>query len=108
MALTAGFRGEQYRTKVEIYAMARDETEQKYADDGLRDAQKELERVSRQTPIGAMTASIAHEITQPLSAIVANGNAGLRWLTRKDPNLDEAQKALQRIVDDGRRAADVV
>jgi signal transduction histidine kinase len=55
-----------------------------------------------------MTASIAHEINQPLSAMVANGNAGLRWLARKDPNLDEVQKALQRIVDDGRRAADVV
>jgi len=49
-----------------------------------------------------MTASIAHEINQPLAAIVANGNAGLRWLAREDPNLDEVQKALQRIVDDGR------
>jgi signal transduction histidine kinase len=55
-----------------------------------------------------MTASIAHEINQPLAAIVANGNAGLRWLAREDPNLDEVQKALQRIVDDGRRAADVI
>ena len=91
-----------------IYAMARDETEQKHAEDGLREAQQELERVSRQTTIGAMTASIAHEINQPLAAIVANGNAGLRWLARKDPNFDEVQKALQRIVDDGRRAADVI
>jgi PAS domain S-box-containing protein len=91
-----------------IYAMARDETEQKRAEDGLREAQQELERVSRQTTIGAMTASIAHEINQPLSAIVANGNAGLRWLARESPNLDEVQKALQRIVDDGRRAADVI
>jgi PAS domain S-box-containing protein len=91
-----------------IYAMARDETEQKHAEDGLREAQQELERVSRQTTIGAMTASIAHEINQPLAAIVANGNAGLRWLAREDPNLDEVQKALQRIVDDGRRAADVI
>jgi PAS domain S-box-containing protein len=91
-----------------IYAMARDETEQKYAEDGLREAQQELERVSQQTTIGVMTASIAHEINQPLSAIVANGNAGLRWLARKNPNLDEVQKALQRIVDDGRRAADVI
>jgi C4-dicarboxylate-specific signal transduction histidine kinase len=58
--------------------MARDETEQKHAEDGLREAQQELERVSRQTTLGAMTASIAHEINQPLSAIVAHGNAGLR------------------------------
>jgi uncharacterized protein (DUF2237 family) len=49
--------------------MARDETEQKYAEDGLREAQQELERVSRQTTLGAMTASIAHEINQPLSAM---------------------------------------
>jgi PAS domain S-box-containing protein len=91
-----------------IYAMARDETEQKHAEDGMREAQQELERVSRQTTIGAMTASIAHEINQPLSAIVASGNAGLRWLARKDPNLDEVQKALQGIVDDGRRAADII
>ena len=74
----------------------------------MREAQQELERVSRQTTIGAMTASIAHEINQPLAAIVANGNAGLRWLARENPNLDEVQKALQRIVDDGRRAADVI
>jgi C4-dicarboxylate-specific signal transduction histidine kinase len=91
-----------------IYAMARDETEQKHAEDGLREAQQELERVSRQTTIGAMTASIAHELNQPLSAIVANGNAGLRWLARQDPNLDEVQNALQRIVDDGLRAADII
>jgi PAS domain S-box-containing protein len=93
-----------------IYAMARDETEQKHAEDRLREAQQELERVSRQTTIGAMTASIAHEINQPLSAIIASGNAGLRWLTRKDPDLDldEVQKALQGIVDDGLRAADII
>jgi C4-dicarboxylate-specific signal transduction histidine kinase len=88
--------------------MARDETERKHAEEGLREAQQELERVSRQTTIGAMTASIAHELNQPLSAIVANGNAGLRWLARKEPSLDEVQKALQRIVDDGLRAADVI
>jgi PAS domain S-box-containing protein len=91
-----------------IYAMARDETEQKHAADALREAQQELERVSRQTTIEAMTASIAHEINQPLSAMVASGNAGLRWLARKDPNLDEVQKALERIVDDGLRAADII
>jgi C4-dicarboxylate-specific signal transduction histidine kinase len=55
-----------------------------------------------------MTASIAHEINQPLSAIIASGNAGLRWLTRRDPDLDEVQKALQGVVDDGLRAADII
>jgi PAS domain S-box-containing protein len=91
-----------------IYAMARDETEQKHAEDGLRQARQELERVSRHTTVGAMTASIAHELNQPLAAIVANGNAGLKWLARKDPNLDEVQEALQEIVDDGLRAADII
>jgi len=91
-----------------IYATARDETEQKYAEDRLREAQQELEQVSRQTTLGAMTGSIAHEINQPLSAIIAHGNAGLRWLARKDPNLDEVQKALQHIVGDGLRAADII
>ena len=91
-----------------IYAMARDETEQKHAEDGLREARQELERVSRQTTVGAMTASIAHELNQPLTAIIANANAGLQWLSRKDPNLDEVQEALQEIVDDGLRAADII
>src|SRR5215469_57283 len=91
-----------------IYAMARDETEQKHAEDRLREARQELEKVSRQTTIGAMTASIAHELNQPLAAIVANGNAGLEWLARKDPNLDEVQEALQEIVDDDLRAAKII
>ena len=91
-----------------IYAMARDETEQKHAEDRLREARQELERVSRQTTIGAMAASIAHEINQPLTAIVGYGNVGLQRLSRKDPNLDEVQKALRRIVDSGVRAADII
>jgi PAS domain S-box-containing protein len=91
-----------------IYAMARDETERKHAEDGLREARQELEKVSRHTTVGAMTASIAHELNQPLAAIVANGNAGLEWLARKDPDLAEVQEALQQIVDDGLRAADII
>jgi PAS domain S-box-containing protein len=91
-----------------IYAMARDETEQKHAEDRLREARQELERVSRQTTIGAMAASIAHELNQPLTAIVGYGNVGLQRLSRSDPNLDEVQKALRRIVDSGLRAADII
>jgi C4-dicarboxylate-specific signal transduction histidine kinase len=55
-----------------------------------------------------LTASIAHEINQPLSAIVANSQAGLRWLARADPDLDEVRKVLNRIADDGRRAGEVL
>jgi C4-dicarboxylate-specific signal transduction histidine kinase len=58
--------------------------------------------------MGAMTASIAHEINQPLAAIVTNGNVGLRWLARAEPDLDEVRGALQRIVDDGLRTGDVI
>jgi C4-dicarboxylate-specific signal transduction histidine kinase len=58
--------------------------------------------------MGAMSASIAHEINQPLAAIVANGNAGLRWLARATPDLEEARAAFKRIVDDGNRASQVI
>ena len=55
-----------------------------------------------------MTASIAHEINQPLAAVVTNGTAGLRWLAAPTPNLDETRLALERIVRDGKRAGDVI
>jgi len=58
--------------------------------------------------IGAMTASIAHEINQPLAAIVTNSNAGLRWLANASPDLDEARAALKRIAKDGHRASEVI
>jgi C4-dicarboxylate-specific signal transduction histidine kinase len=70
--------------------------------------QAELARVSRLTTMGAMTASIAHEVNQPLAAIVANSNAALRWLSNREPDLDEASAALKRIVRDGHRASEVI
>jgi signal transduction histidine kinase len=66
------------------------------------------EREARQTAMDAMAASIVHEINQPLGAIVANGNAGLRWLVRATPELDEVSAALKRIVDDGHRVNEVI
>jgi signal transduction histidine kinase len=71
-------------------------------------AQGELARVSRLTTAGAMTASIAHEINQPLGAIVSNGNAGLRWLRKAPPNLGEVELALNDIVSDGKRASELI
>ena len=68
----------------------------------------ELARVSRLTTMGEMTASIAHEINQPIAAIVASANAGLRWLANSVPDLDEARAALKRIVADGHRAGQVM
>jgi signal transduction histidine kinase len=70
--------------------------------------QFELARVSRLTTMGAMTASIAHEINQPLAAIAANANAGLRWLSRSEPDIGEVHAALKRINNDAHRASEVI
>jgi C4-dicarboxylate-specific signal transduction histidine kinase len=55
-----------------------------------------------------MAASIAHELNQPLTSIVTNGNAGLRWLDRPEPNLEEARSAFRHVVDEGHRAAQII
>jgi phosphoglycerate-specific signal transduction histidine kinase len=68
----------------------------------------ELAQVARHETVGAMTASIAHELQQPLGAIAANASAGLRWLKRADPNLAEAEAALHRIMRDSERVDDVI
>jgi C4-dicarboxylate-specific signal transduction histidine kinase len=70
--------------------------------------QLELARASRLTTMGAMTASIAHEINQPLAAIAANANAGLRWLARSSPDLEEVHAALKRINTDAHRAGEII
>ncbi|WP_162918843.1 sensor histidine kinase [Taklimakanibacter deserti] len=70
--------------------------------------QTELARTSKLMTIGAMTASIAHEVNQPLAAVVTNSNAALRWLANQEPNLDEARAALKRIIDNGHRASKVI
>jgi len=91
-----------------IYSVARDITDLKHAQEQLHTLRGQLAHASRQTTMGAMTASIAHEISQPLAAIVANASAGLRWLKRSDPNLAEAQVALEQIVKDGHRTNEVI
>jgi signal transduction histidine kinase len=68
----------------------------------------ELAHVSRLTAMGEMAATIAHEINQPLAAIVANGNAGLRWLKNRTPDLEEVEQTLRRIVKDGHRAGETI
>jgi C4-dicarboxylate-specific signal transduction histidine kinase len=78
------------------------------AEDALRAAQAELGRIARLTTVGAMAATIAHELNQPLAAIVTNGNAGLRWLDRSEPNLEEARSAFGRVVNEGHRAAQII
>ena len=91
-----------------IYAMGRDVTELKEAENSLREARAELAHFARRAMLTTMTASIAHEIKQPLAAMAANSSAGLRWLARTEPDLDEGRHALERIVENSHRASDIV
>ena len=86
----------------------RDITERKHAEEAVRKAQAELAHVSRVTTLGEMAASIAHEVDQPLSGVVINATASLRFLNNAPPNLDEVRDGLQAIARDGRRASDVI
>jgi C4-dicarboxylate-specific signal transduction histidine kinase len=92
----------------EFVGTVMDITERRRAEEALRNAQADLARVTRLTTMGELLGSIAHEINQPLAAVVANGSSGLRWLNRDNPDLDEARNALSRIVRDGKRAGDVI
>lgn len=74
----------------------------------LHDAQAELAHVTRLTSLGELVASIAHEINQPLTGVVSNAQASLRWLSSEPPNLPEARVALERIANDGMRASAVI
>ena len=85
-----------------------DITERKRAEEALQRVQTELAHVSRVMTLGELTASIAHEVNQPLAAIVTNSNACLRWLAGATPNLVEARHAVERIIKDGYRASEVI
>jgi len=90
--------------------VAHEEIEKRVADALEREMARQAEfvRLERLTTMGALTASIAHEINQPLAAIVANGNAAQRWLANARPDLDEARIALKNIVRDGYRASQII
>jgi predicted ATPase/signal transduction histidine kinase/GAF domain-containing protein len=93
---------------LEFVGTVMDITERRHAEEALRSTQAELARVARLTTMGELAASISHEINQPLGAIVTNGEAGLRWLSRNEPDLDEARDAFSRLVRDARRAGGVI
>ena len=90
------------------FGMSFDITEKMQAQDALQAAYAELARSGQVSRMGAMTASIAHEINQPLGAILANASAGLRWMAQSPPNLAEARESFEQIVRDGQRTADVI
>jgi C4-dicarboxylate-specific signal transduction histidine kinase len=91
-----------------IYATGRDVTDLKRAEEQLQILRRELADASRQATVGVMTASLAHEIKQPLTAIVTNASAGLRWLKGSDPNLARAQSNLDHIVKAGIQLGEVI
>ena len=78
------------------------------AEEALRKAQAELAHVTRVTTLGELTASIAHEINQPLAAVIANADACLAWLQRSPPDLKAARRSVEWITEDGKRASDVI
>ena len=96
---------------VEFVGTVFDVTERKQAEEErerLRQAQADLARINRVTMMGELTASLAHEIKQPISAAVIDAKTCLRWLTRDQPDLEEARAAASRTVKDATRAADIM
>ena len=86
-------------------------SQRKKTEESLRKAQDDLTRISRITTMGELAATIAHEVNQPLSGILTNGNACLRWLASVEsssPNLEEVRQAVERMIRDGKRAGDVI
>src|ERR1700716_1867927 len=85
-----------------------DITQRKLAEEALRQAQLDLTHVSRVATMGELTASLAHEVNQPIAAAVTDANTCLRWLTRDQPDLEEAREAASRMAKDATRAADII
>ncbi|MEH2483312.1 PAS domain S-box-containing protein [Nitrobacteraceae bacterium AZCC 2146] len=95
-----GYRG----TGTDITATIRAD----HAEQALRQAQAELAHVTRVTTLGELTASIAHEVNQPLAAVIANAGACLRWLDRETPDLAAARRSAEWVINDGNRASEVI
>src|SRR5262249_8812433 len=85
-----------------------DVTESRAAEEALNRARSELAQVSRVATLNTLTASIAHEVNQPLSGIITNGSTCMRMLNGEPPNLDGARETVRRILRDGNRASDVI
>ena len=89
-------------------ALAASEAARRDAEERAHDSLAELARAARLVSLGAFAASVAHEVNQPIAAVMANGEAALRWLAKGTPNVEEARAALQRLVRDAERASAVV
>jgi PAS domain S-box-containing protein len=95
-------------TRTESVSFVLDLTERKRTEEALQKARTELAHITRVMTMGELAASIAHELNQPLAAIVADANASLNWLARERPDLERARDGLQAIARDGHRAAEVI
>src|ERR1017187_5083889 len=91
-----------------VSGAVRDVTERTRAEEALRQAKSDLAHVSRVTTMGELTASLAHEIKQPIAAAVTDAKTCVRWLGREQPDLAEAREAASRIIKDATRAADII
>jgi NO-binding membrane sensor protein with MHYT domain/signal transduction histidine kinase len=93
---------------MEFVGSSTDITDRKLAEEALSQAQADLAHVSRVTTMGEWTASLAHEVNQPIAAAVTDANTCLRWLTRDEPDVEEARQAASRTVKDVTRAGEII
>jgi signal transduction histidine kinase len=93
---------------LEYIAAVQDVTESKVAEEALTRARSELAHMARVTTLSALTASISHEVNQPITAVITSADACLRWLNRDQPDVDRALEAVARIEEDGKRAAEII
>ena len=103
-----GHAGRNREGQVEYIGAVQDVTERRLTEEALGKLRSELAHVSRVTSLGALTASIAHEVNQPLSGIVTNANTCLRMLAADPPNIDGARETARRTIRDGNRASEVI
>src|ERR1700758_2458326 len=96
------------RRVTQLYGLLIDIDDRKNIEEALRRTQTRLSRATQVATVGELAASIAHEINQPLAAVVANGHACLRWLSASPPRVGKAYEAAERIVRDGKEAGEVI
>ena len=94
--------------KLEYMGAVRDVTERTLAEEALRQAKADLAHINRVTTVGELTASMAHEVNQPIGAAVTDANTCMRWLARDQPDLEEARAAAMRVVKDATRASEII
>ena len=97
-----------HRGQLEYIGAVQDVTQRQFSEEALNKARSELAKVSRINALGVLTASIAHEVNQPLSGIITNASTCLRMLSADPPNVDGARETARRTIRDGNRASDVI